>query len=139
MYLLCNGISRMTTRFYSPACLERICRDGCACSEATAIQRSCRASVIIRTVAATIWMASCKGSGKERWPQMQQELRRTDQKRLSQKEVACFLLGLGIGLVVGLLFQLRPTGPARSALTDARSALPSPARDARALEMSLFS
>jgi hypothetical protein len=75
---------------------------------------------------------------------MQQELRRTDQKRLSQKEVACFLLGLGIGLVVGLLFQLRPTGPARTALTDrtaadARNALPGPARDARALEMSLFS
>ena len=34
-------------------------------------------------------------------------------KNLSQKEVAGFLLGLGIGLVVGLLFQPEPAAGTR--------------------------
>jgi len=42
----------------------------------------------------------------------------TDQKNISQKEVAGFLLGLGIGLVVGLLFQSQPADQANALRRD---------------------
>ena len=40
----------------------------------------------------------------------------TDEKNISQNEVAGFLLGLGIGLVVGLLFQPQPVDYPRGLL-----------------------
>jgi hypothetical protein len=40
----------------------------------------------------------------------------TNGKNISQNEVAGFLLGLGIGLVVGLLFQPRAAGHPRGSL-----------------------
>jgi hypothetical protein len=66
----------------------------------------------------------------------------TNRRNVSQNEVAGFLLGLGMGLVVGLLFHSQP--PDRALLEDktskaGRSALSTPKRDSSALEMSLFS
>ena len=40
----------------------------------------------------------------------------TNKQTLSQNEVAGFLLGLGIGLVVGLLFQPKPAANIRGLL-----------------------
>ena len=42
----------------------------------------------------------------------------TNTQNLSQNEVAGFLLGLGIGLVVGLLFQPKPAANIRGLLQD---------------------
>ena len=42
----------------------------------------------------------------------------TNGKNMSQTEVAGFLLGLGIGLIVGLLFQPRAAGHPRGFLGD---------------------
>ena len=42
----------------------------------------------------------------------------TNTQNLSQNEVAGFLLGLGVGLVVGLLFQPKPAANIRSLLQD---------------------
>lgn len=66
----------------------------------------------------------------------------TNRRNVSQNEVAGFLLGLGMGLVVGLLFHSQPTD--RALLEDktskaGRSALSTPKRDSSALELSLFS
>ena len=68
----------------------------------------------------------------------------TNRRNVSQNEVAGFLLGLGMGLVVGLLFHSQPTDRARALLEDktskaGRSVLSTPNRDSSALEMSLFS
>ena len=44
----------------------------------------------------------------------------TNKQNLSQNEVAGFLLGLGVGLVVGLLFQRKPAANIRGLLQNDR-------------------
>jgi hypothetical protein len=88
------------------------------------------------TIPLFVWTNSC-------WAFTQQELLMTNGKNISQNEVAGFLLGLGIGLVVGLLFQPRVGNHSREFLgyntaKAGTSFLPSPS-GSRAVEKSLSS
>ena len=50
----------------------------------------------------------------------------TDGKMISQDQVAGFLLGLGIGLVVGLLFQPQANDESRRSIREGAGREPSP-------------